>query len=84
MTIPKLIKRRRYRFEHARKGEFEGIFLGREKTPSGDPQDKEFWTVAIDTSDGSGSEWIRRAKGAAATTTNIRPSLLANVEEVRL
>jgi hypothetical protein len=83
MESPKLTKRHRYRFVHQRKGTFEGIFLGRDKVPKGDPQDTEFLTVAMDTSDGSGSEWLRRAKGAQATVSNLRPSLLESVEEVK-
>jgi hypothetical protein len=75
-------EQRRYRFVHKRKGEFEGIFLGKEVAPPGDPCDTEFWTVAMDTSDGSGSEWLRRAAGAQATTSNIRPSLVELVVEV--
>lgn len=76
-------EKQRYRFNHLRKGEFEGIFLGKEKTPPGDPCDEEFLTVAMDTSDGSGSEWLRRAAGAQATTSNIRPSLVTSIEEVK-
>lgn len=81
--LPKLIMRKRYRFTHARKGVFEGVYLGRVKTPKGDMQDHEFLTVAIDTSDGTGNEWLRRAKDAEATTTNIRPSLLTSIAEVK-
>ncbi len=81
--MTKLVTKKRYRFAHARKGVFEGVFLNKEATPSGDPQDGEFWTVAIDTSDGSGSEWLRRAKDAASTVTNLRPSLISHFEEVK-
>ncbi len=77
-----LKEKHRYRFQHKRKGKFEGIFLGKEETPPGDPQDTEFWTVAMDTSDGSGSEWLRRTAGAEATISNIRPSLVTKVQEV--
>ncbi len=72
----------RYRFQHKRKGTFEGVMLGYIATPEGDKQDKEFWTVAIDTRDGSGSEWLRRGGGAEVTTTNIRPSLVEHYEKV--
>lgn len=82
MDAPRLTKKRRYRFVHKRKGTFEGIFLGREATPAGDQEDKEFLTVAMDTSDGSRSEWLRRVAKAEATVSNIRPSLLESVEEV--
>ena len=75
-------QKQRYRFEHTRKGTFEGIVLGYAKTPEGDLQDTEFWTVAIDTRNGSGSEHIRRAAGAEVTTTNIRPSLVTKYEKV--
>lgn len=76
------MKKKRYKFVHKRKGVFAGIYLGKEKTPDGDPEDVEFLTVAIDTSEGSGSEWLRRAKNAEATTSNLRPSLLESIEEV--
>jgi hypothetical protein len=56
--------------------------MGKEKLP-GDNYDSEVWTVAMDTSDGSGSEWLRRAAGAQSTTSNIRPSLVDSVEEVK-
>ncbi len=75
-------KKQRYRFQHTRKGTFEGIVLGYDPTPEGDLQDKEFWTVAIDTRDGSGSEHIRRAAKVEVTTTNIRPSLVTKFEKV--
>jgi len=83
MDTPKLIKKRRYRFVHKRKGTFEGIFLGKGKVPEGDLQDNEFLTIAMDTSNGTGSEWLRRVKGAEATVSNLRPSLLESVEEVK-
>lgn len=76
-------KQHRYRFVHKRKGTFEGIFLGKEEARPNDPCDKEYWTVAMDTSDGSGNEWLRRAAGAPSTTSNIRPSLVEAVEEVQ-
>jgi len=81
--MDKLVLRKRYRFRHLRKGVFEGVFLNKEATPPGDSQDGEFWTVAIDTSDGSGCEWLRRAGGAQSTVTNIRPSLVSHFEEVK-
>lgn len=84
MDIPEMTKKKRYRFVHKRKGTFEGIYLGKEKTPDGDLEDTEFLTVAMDTSDGSGSEWLRRAKNAEATTSNLRPSLLGSIEEMNL
>jgi hypothetical protein len=76
------VKKHRYRFVHLRKGQFEGIFLGKEEAEPEDGYDTEFWTIAMDTSDGSGSEWLRRAAGAQSTITNIRPSLVESVEEV--
>ena len=72
----------RYRFQHTRKGRFEGTVLGYEPTPEGDTQDTEFWTVAIDMSDGSGSEWLRHAGNAQVRTVNIRPSLVEKYEKV--
>lgn len=80
--MEKLTRRKRYRFQHQRKGTFEGIYLGMEKLDKDDPQDKEVWKVAIDTADGSGSEWLRRVAGATSTQSGIRPSLVESVEEV--
>lgn len=77
-----LVRKKRYRFVHKRKGTFEGIFIKTEKADKEDEYDKEFWQVAMDTSDGSGSEWLRRAAGAASTLSNIRPSLVESHEEV--
>ena len=75
-------RKQRYRFQHTRKGTFEGVVLGYAPTPEGDLQDKEFWTVAIDTRDGTGSEWLRRTARSEVTTTNIRPSLVERFEKV--
>ncbi len=44
--------------------------------------DKEFYVFAIDTSDGSGSEWLRRGKGAQSTESGLRPSLITSIETV--
>lgn len=71
----------RYRVVHQRKGTFEATFLGAKPTDEGDPQDREFWEMAIDTSEGSGAEWLRRAAGALVTISHIRPSLVIEAEE---
>lgn len=55
--------------------------MGVKKTPE-DPTDSELWTVAMDTSDGSGSEWIRRVARAEITTTDLRPSKIERFEKV--
>lgn len=82
MEIPSMHEKKRYRFVHQRKGTFEGIFLGKERAPPEDEVDTEFLTVAIDTSSGSGSEWLRRAAKAESTVSNLRPSLLEEIAEL--
>lgn len=79
----KLQRRKTYGFHHTRKGAFRGIYEGRVKAPKDDPEDTEFLTVAMDTSDGSGAEWLRRAAGAQVTTTDLRPSLITKITEVK-
>ena len=80
--MEKLTRRKHYRFQHQRKGAFEGIYLGMEKLDKDDPQDEAAWKVAIDTADGTGSEWLRCVAGATSTMSGIRPSLVDSVEEV--
>lgn len=41
--------------------------------------DRELLIFAIDTSDGSGSEWLRRAKGQLSIESAIRPSLIISI-----
>jgi hypothetical protein len=72
----------RYQWTHKRKGEFQGVFLAKEKTDPEDGADAEFLTVAMDTSDGSGAEWLRRTVGAEVTVSNLRPSLITGVKRV--
>ncbi len=74
-------RKQRHRFQHTSKGHFEGVMMGVKKTPD-DPTDSELWTVAIDTSNGSGSEWVRRVANAEITTTDIRPSKVERFEKV--
>ena len=45
--------------------------------------DREFLVFAIDTSDGSGAEWLRRGKGTQGYEAHLRPSLIINVESVK-
>jgi len=75
-----LTERKRYRVVHTRKGAFEGIFLRYEQVYEGAPP---FPVVAIDTSDGSGSEWLRRAAGVQSTESALNPALIESIEEVK-
>lgn len=41
--------------------------------------DRELLVFAIDTSDGSGSEWLRRSRGVQSIEAAIRPSLIISI-----
>jgi len=69
-----------YSVTHKRKGFFRAVLLDMVPAPKTDREDSEFLTFEIDTSEGSGSEWVARVRGAAKTVTNIRPSLITHLQ----
>jgi len=70
---------REYVLTHKRKGVFRAKLLDIVPSHPGDEVDTKFLTFEIPTGSGSGQERLARAKGAATTETNIRPSLVIQI-----
>jgi hypothetical protein len=69
-----------YIFEHQRKGEFKAVFKGREPTSVDDKQDDFVLSCLIDTTKETGNPRLARVPKARETLTNIRPSLILNID----
>jgi hypothetical protein len=70
-----------YAVHHRRKGHFKAQLIDIVKADEGDEQDTVLLTMKIDTREGGGQERLARSPGPV-TVTNIRPSLIFNIDEL--
>jgi hypothetical protein len=70
-----------YKITHTRKGAFVAQLIDIVSTDPGDEQDVQLLRCKIDTRRGTGQERLARTH-AEITVTDIRPSLIAHIEEV--
>lgn len=68
-----------YQFTHTRKGTFRAQLIDIVPADAGDEADTQLLCVKIDTRRGRGQDRLARSK-ADVTVTNIRPSLITQVE----
>ena len=82
MEIKELIIGKTYRFTHIRKGNFIAQLIDIVPTDLGDEADTQLLRCKIDTRKQTGQERLARSAKADVTVTDIRPSLISNLEEV--
>lgn len=70
-----------YAVHHKRKGHFKAQLIDIVRADEGDEQDAVLLTMKMDTREGTGQERLARSPGAV-TVTNIRPSLVLNIDEL--